>query len=333
MKTHPDKHCGHLHSFGLDQKQEAERRTLIVLVITVVTMVVEIAAGIQFGSIALLADGLHMGSHATALGINALAYVYARKYANDPRFTFGTGKINALGGYTGAVLLGGFAVTMVWEGGERLLYPQPIVFDWAILVAVVGLAVNAASVLILNIGSDGSHSHHHDHDHHHHHPHDHTHDHSHEDHSHDDLNLRSAYLHVLADALTSVLAIFALLAGKYFGAVWLDPVMGFVGAVLILRWSWSLLRQTGLRLLDYQAPEEIHDAVRQAIESDGQTEIFDLHVWLIAPGVYAAIIGIVTHDPREPDYYKSLLPAALGIRHLTVEVHACADEVCRTASG
>ena len=329
MRTHPDKHCGHLHSFGLDQKQEAEKRTQIVFALTVITMIVEIAAGIQFGSIALLADGLHMGSHATALGINALAYYYARKYANDPRFTFGTGKINALGGYTGAVLLGGFALTMVWEGGERLLYPQPIAFDWAIFVAVVGLAVNAASVMILNIGSDTGHSHQHAHDHAHDH---HVHDHSH-DHSHDDLNLRSAYLHVLADALTSVLAIFALLCGKYFGAAWLDPVMGFVGAVLILRWSWSLLRQTGLRLLDYQAPQEVHDAVRVAIEADGKTEIFDLHVWLIAPGVYAAIIGIITHDPREPDYYKSLLPHELGIRHLTVEVHACADEVCLTALG
>ena len=329
MRTHPDKHCGHLHSFGLDQKQEAEKRTQIVFALTVITMIVEIAAGIQFGSIALLADGLHMGSHATALGINALAYYYARKYANDPRFTFGTGKINALGGYTGAVLLGGFALTMVWEGGERLLYPQPIAFDWAIFVAVVGLAVNAASVMILNIGSDTGHSHQHAHDHAHDH---HVHDHSH-DHSHDDLNLRSAYLHVLADALTSVLAIFALLGGKYFGAVWLDPVMGFVGAILILRWSWSLLRQTGLRLLDYQAPQEVHDAVRVAIEADGKTEIFDLHVWLIAPGVYAAIIGIITHDPRGPDYYKSLLPHELGIRHLTVEVHACADEGCRAASG
>lgn len=327
MKPHTHKQCGHQHTYGLEQRQEGERRTLIVFFITLVTMIVEIAAGIQFGSIALLADGLHMGSHATALGISALAYIYARKYAHDPRFTFGTGKINALGGYTGAVLLGGFAVTMVWEGGERLLYPQPIAFDWAILVAVIGLAVNAASVLILNIGADRGHDHHH-------HPlHDHTHNHSHEDHLHDDLNLRSAYLHVLADAMTSVLAIFALIGGKYFGAVWLDPVMGFVGAVLILRWSWSLLKQTGLRLLDYQAPQEVHDAVRQAIEGDGVTEIFDLHVWLIAPGVYAAIIGIVTHSPREPDYYKSLLPPELGIRHLTVEVHGCEDEACRAASG
>ncbi|MCB1839920.1 MAG: CDF family Co(II)/Ni(II) efflux transporter DmeF [Alphaproteobacteria bacterium] len=323
MRTHTHKQCGHLHTFGLDQKQEGERRTFLVFAITIIMMVIEIAAGMHFGSIALLADGLHMGSHATALGINTLAYIYARRYAHDPRFTFGTGKINALGGYTGAVLLGFFAVTMAWEGGKRLLYPQPIAFDWALAVAVIGLAVNAASVLILDV----NHGHGHDHGHGHSHDegHGHAHDHA---HSEDDLNLRSAYLHVLADALTSVTAIIALLAGKYLGAVWMDPAMGFVGAVLILRWSWSLLQQTGLRLLDYQAPSAVYDAVHRAIEADEGTEIFDLHVWLIAPGTYAAIIGIITHDPKEPDYYKTLLPDELGIRHLTVEVHPCSDEKC-----
>lgn len=320
----------HPHDFGLSRKSEAERRTLLVLWITLITMVVEIAAGIRFGSIALLADGLHMGSHATALGINALAYYYARKYANDPRFTFGTGKINALGGYTGAVLLAFFALTMVYEGGNRLLHPQPIEFDWAIGVAVIGLIVNAVSVVLLHVKEDHGHAHGCGHEHDHGHLHGHHHGHAHD---HQDLNLRSAYLHVLADALTSVLAIVALLAGKYLGAVWMDPAMGFVGAVLILRWSWSLLKQTGLRLLDHQAPPEIHETVRKAIETDEQTEIFDLHIWLIAPGAYAAIIGIVTHTPKAPEYYKNLVPAHLGISHITVEVHQCENDICRAASG
>lgn len=331
MGKHKVTQWAHPHTYGLDRTSEAERRTQIVLVVTLVTMIVEIAAGIQFGSIALLADGLHMGSHATALGINALAYYYARKYAHDPRFTFGTGKINALGGFAGAILLGGFAASMVWEGAERLFYPQPIAFDWAIAVAVVGLLVNAASVVLLHVKDEGDHSHahhHHDHKHHHHSDHDHHHG-----HSHDDLNLRSAYLHVLADALTSVLAIVALLAGKYYGALWMDPLMGFVGAVLILRWSWSLLKQTGLRLLDYQAPPEMHEQVRRAIESEKDTEIFDLHIWLIAPGAYAAIIGIVAHKPRTPEFYKNLVPAHLGISHITVEIHECTDRACAAASG
>lgn len=320
MSKHTVTQWSHPHTFGLDRKGEAERRTLIVLIITLITMVVEVAAGIQFGSMALLADGLHMGSHATALGINVMAYFYARKYAYDSRFTFGTGKINALGAYTSAILLGVFALSMVWESTDRLLYPRPIIFDWAIAVAVVGLIVNAVSVLILHVkdGHGHSHSHAHDHHHEHHHAPDHV-----------DMNLRSAYLHVMTDALTSVLAIIALLAGKYWGAAWMDPMMGFLGAVLIVRWSWSLLKQTSLRLLDYQAPPAIHEAVRKAIEAEENTEIFDLHVWLIAPGTYAAIIGIVTHHPKAPEYYKDLVPTNLGISHITVEVHECADEECR----
>ena len=311
MKEHHVKTWRHPHSFGLDTQQEGEKRTLIVLVITLITMVIEIAAGIAFGSIALWADGLHMGSHALALGISVLAYIYARKFATDPRFTFGTGKINALGGFTGAVFLGGFAIVMVWEGAERLFYPQPIIFDWAILVAVFGLIVNGVCAYIL-----GGHNHH---------GHDHSHDHSHD---HEDLNLKSAYLHVLADALTSVVAIVALLAGKYYGALWMDPLMGFLGAALILRWSYSLIKETGMRLLDQRAPEAVRQGVKNAIESQADTEIYDLHVWLIAPGAYAAIIGVVTHKAEPPNFYKSLIPDDLNIKHLTVEVHECHDEEC-----
>tara|TARA_Y100001936_G_scaffold83436_2_gene82109 strand:- start:64 stop:723 length:660 start_codon:yes stop_codon:yes gene_type:complete len=209
----------HSHSFGLDAKRPGEVRTFIVIAITASMMILEIATGIAFGSMALLADGLHMGSHAVALAINAFAYIYARRHAKDQRFSFGTGKVNTLGGYTGAVLLAVFAAMMVFESISRLLNPVDIAFNQAILVATLGLLVNGASVFILDVEhSHDDHSHaHHDHAHHH------------------DHNLKSAYLHVLADALTSLLAIFALLIGKYFGAIWMDPLMGIVGAVLVTK--------------------------------------------------------------------------------------------------
>ncbi len=313
MHMNSIKQWQHGHTFDQDKALEGERRTLIVCMLTFVTMVVEIVAGIAFGSMALLADGIHMGSHATALGISVLAYVYARKNANSPRFAFGSGKVNALGGYTGAILLAIFALTMAWGSVERFLHPAPIAFDWAIAVAVIGLIVNAVSMLLLNV--NGHHHHHHDHDHHHHHHH----------HDHEDLNLRSAYLHVLVDALTSLLAIAALLAGKYFGAVWMDPLMGMLGAVLVVRWSWGLLKETSAKLLDHQAPESMRQTVKEVIEAQDDNRIYDLHIWSIAPGVYAAIIGVVSHAPQSPDYYKSLIPADLGLEHVTVEVQACKD--------
>ncbi len=211
----------HQHTFGQDLKRPGEFRTLVVIAITASMMVVEIAAGLAFGSMALLADGLHMGSHAVALGISAFAYVYARRHAHNERYSFGTGKVNTLGGYTGAILLAVFASMMAFESVVRLFNPVEIAFNQAIFVAVLGLIVNGASVFILDVGHDHEHDHH-GHDHHH------------------DHNLKSAYLHVLADALTSLLAIFALLIGKYFGAVWMDPVMGIVGAILVARWSIGL---------------------------------------------------------------------------------------------
>lgn len=321
----------HGHTFGQERSRAGERRTLLVLVLTAVTMAVEVAAGLAFGSVALLADGLHMGSHAVALGIAAFAYGYARRHAADPRFAFGTGKVNALGGYTGAVLLAAFALAMVWESVSRLLAPVPIAFDWAIAVAVVGLAVNAASVLILGLHGYGhDHGHHHghgyhhgDHDHEHGRGHHHDHDHDHEDDQ--DLNLRSAYLHVLADALTSVLAIGALLAGRFLGAWWMDPLMGLFGAALVTRWSWGLLRDTSRILLDHQAPESVLRAVREAIEGVADNRLYDLHVWSVAPGAYAAALGVVTHTPRPPEHYRALIPAELGIAHVTVEVQECRD--------
>jgi cation diffusion facilitator family transporter len=316
----------HAHTFGQERRRAGETRTLIVFGLTLVTMVVEVWAGIAFGSVALLADGLHLGSHAVALGIAFFAYAYARRRAGDPRFAFGTGKVNALGGFAGAILLTIFALTMAWEGFARLVDPVDIAFDWAIAVAVVGLVVNGVSILILGVrehddGHHGGHGHSPaghaqgpSHNHHHHHP-----------SGQNDLNLRSAYLHVLADALTSVLAIVALLSGKYLGMVWMDPLMGLVGAVLVIRWSWQLMRDTSGKLLDHQAPPEIREPIRQAIEAEADNRIFDLHVWSVAPGAYAAIIGVVTRTPQPPDHYRALLPHSLGLAHVTIEVTPCLD--------
>ncbi len=292
----------HQHSFGQDQKRPGEFRTLLVITITASMMIVEIAAGIAFGSMALLADGLHMGSHAVALSINAFAYVYARSHAHNERYSFGTGKVNTLGGYTGAILLAVFATMMAFESITRLIEPVEIAFNQAIFVAVVGLVVNGASVLILGM----------DHGHHDHHHHDHDHDH----------NLKSAYLHVLADALTSFLAIFALLIGKYFGAIWMDPLMGIVGAILVARWSFGLLKTTSTIILDEQASADTCNSIQLAIESEESSRIVDLHVWTIGPDIYSAVISIVSNNPQQPAYYKSRIAELIELQHVSVEVNA-----------
>lgn len=293
----------HSHSFGQDQKRPGEVRTLIVIAITASMMVIEIVAGIAYGSMALLADGLHMGSHAVALGINAFAYVYARRHAHNERFSFGTGKVNTLGGYTGAILLAVFAAMMAWESVIRLINPVSIAFNQAIFVATLGLVVNGVSVFIL--GDNHSHDHG-----------DHHHEHHHHDH-----NLKSAYLHVLADALTSLLAIFALLIGKYFGAVWMDPLMGIVGAILVGRWSIGLLKSTSAILLDEQGSQALSDEVRQAIEFSDDHRVVDLHLWTVGPGIHSAVVSIVSRVPQSPGYFKSLIPDHLPIQHLSIEVH------------
>jgi len=310
----------HDHSFGQDFKRPGERKTQLVIAITAAMMVVEIVAGVLFGSMALLADGLHMASHAAALTINAFAYVYARRHARDAAYSFGTGKINTLGGFTGAVLLAGFALVMVAESVERLAVPLPIAFDQAIFVAVVGLIVNGVSMLIL--GHDHDHGHEHGHEHaDHDQDDDHDHHHGLEGRAHDH-NLVSAYLHVLADALTSVLAIVALLAAKYFGYTWMDPLMGIVGAVLVARWSIGLLRETSAVLLDRSASGPVRDEIRGSLEAVDGNRVTDLHVWCIGLNLYAVVIGVVTPAPRSPEHYKALLPTDLGIVHATVEVHA-----------
>lgn len=304
----------HDHVFGQDNKRPGESRTLAVIVITAIMMVIEIVAGRLFGSMALLADGLHMASHAAALTITLLAYWFARRHAGSARFSFGTGKINALGGFSSAILLFLFALLMAWESVARLFIPVTIVYNQAILVAFIGLVVNGISVFILG-GSGGINHDHHDH---HHHEHEH---HQHHDHHHDH-NLKAAYLHVMADALTSLLAIFALLAAKYMGWIWMDPTMGIVGALLVGRWAIGLLRSTGDVLLDKQATGDIQKEVRQRLEKNG-ARVVDLHIWTIAPARYSIIVSLVSHNPEPPGYYKSLLPEALGIAHITVEVHPC----------
>lgn len=308
MHTESIERWSHDHSFGQDAERPGEKRTQIVIVITAVMMVAEIAAGIAFGSMALLADGLHMASHASALTISALAYYYTRRHARDVRFNFGTGKINSLAGFASAVLLVGFAFVMAWESFGRILKPVAIGFNQAIFVAVLGLAVNGLCLLILK-GNDHEHDHNEDR----HHSHEHGGDH----------NLWSAYLHVLADAATSVLAILALLAGKYYGLVWMDPLMGVLGAVLVAHWSRGLIRSSGHALLDMQAPEPLRKAIREAIERPGDGRVSDLHVWSVGPGIYAAEIGVVASEPLEADAYRALLPRDLGLVHVTIEAQRC----------
>ncbi|MEK7395366.1 MAG: CDF family Co(II)/Ni(II) efflux transporter DmeF [Candidatus Poribacteria bacterium] len=309
----------HAHVFGQDQEQAGEKRTLIVTIMTAVMMIVEIGAGIIFGSMALLADGLHMASHATALSINTFAYRYARAHANDKRFNFGTGKVNTLGGFSGAILLGFFALFMTLESAKRFFAPVGIAYNQAIFVAVAGLIVNGISVFILDIKQKNHHSHDND-------SHEHS-EHHHDDDQNHDHNLQSAYLHVLADALTSVLAIAALFSAKYFGLIWMDPLMGIIGGILVFRWSLGLLRMTSYVLLDKVGSEQIQNKIRESIEKDGDSRVADLHLWSVGPGVYGAIISVVACNPLEPEQYKKQLPVDLGLVHVTLEISKCKKEL------
>jgi len=311
MTTQSTQHWQHDHIFGQDKIRHGERRTLWVIAITATMMVIEITTGLAYGSMALLADGLHMGSHTAALGITTIAYIYTRRRAADSRFSFGTGKVNAFAGYTSAILLALFALLMAWESIYRFFNPVTIAFNQAIFVAVLGLIVNGVSMLMLG-------EHHHDHDHDHDHDHGHVHPHH---HGHTDHNLRAAYLHVLADALTSLLAIFALLAGKYLGLNWMDPAMGVVGAFLVARWSVGLIRDTSGILLDHQAPDAMLERTRTAIERADDNQVTDLHIWSIGPGIYSASLAIISAAPKSPEHYKALIPVDLSIVHTVIEVH------------
>jgi cation diffusion facilitator family transporter len=315
MHSHNLAEHQHDHSFGMDRRRRAESRTMIVVVLTLVTMVVEVTAGLAFGSMALLADGIHMASHAAALGIGVAVYVMARRLAGSPRFSFGSGKLNALGGYSSALMLAAFALIMAYESTARLLVPVPIRFDFAILVAVVGLIVNGVSIVLLNAGHE-EHDHHHGHDH----GHDHRHDHG-------DHNLRGAFLHVVADAMTSVLAIVALLFGKYMGLVWLDPVMGLVGAGVILWWSAGLIRASSGVLLDRQGPAPLCDEIRKRVEAVGDSKVADLHLWSVGPNIFAAELVVVSHSPAAAEAYREQLKD-LKLAHLVVETRVCPGPAC-----
>jgi len=309
----------HEHVFlGRSHDQNA-RRTLAVVVLTATMMVGEIVAGWLTGSMALLADGFHMATHAGALGVAAAAYAYAKRHARNPRFTFGTGKVGDLAGFSSALLLGVVALGIAVESVLRVLEPRPVIFGTAILVAVVGLVVNLLSALLLGHGH-----HHHEHDHSH--GHDHAHGHDHHEHHHQahgplgnegDNNLRAAYLHVLADALTSVLAIIALLAGSLLGWLWLDPAVGILGAIVIARWSWQLMRDSALVLLDATDPE-LEAEVREHVEGAGDTRITDLHLWRVGPEAHAAIISVT--GPVDTETVRSRLRPVHELAHVTVEV-------------
>lgn len=323
----------HSHHFVTLNKQ-GELRTKLVFLLTFFTMVVEIGAGILFGSVALLADGWHMTTHIAAFLITLYAYRYSREHANDNTFAFGAGKVGVLGGFASSVALAVVAVMMLVQSCERLLNPQIIHFDEAIAVACFGLAVNLLCAFLLK-----DHVHlpthtHHDHD---------PHDEEATDHELDPLfdheaehdhNLKAAYLHILADALTSVLAITALLLGKYYGWNQVDPIMGIIGALIISHWAYGLIKETSPVLMDESIPLRYKAAIQETIEADSDNRIADLHIWRVSPGHYAVILTVVSHTPKSPDYYKALLNqfnlhgGQNYLAHISVEVHQCTHENC-----
>ena len=295
----------HPHIFHYSGEQ-TEKKTMRVVLLTLAMMVVEIVAGWVFNSMALFADGWHMSTHAAALGISWGAFVLARRHATDRRFVFGTWKIEVLGGFVSGILLGLIGLVMTGISVHRLFQPVTIQFNQAIFVAFVGLAVNLLSILLLN-----------------------GHPHKYESHVHDNLNLRAAYLHVIADAMTSVLAIVALLGGKFLQWNWLDPIMGIVGAVLIIRWTYLLLAETGSILLDRETHNELTTGIRTAIESDADTRVCDLHVWKIGQDKYACIVALVATNPHTVEDYKARLHRFASLVHVTVEINSCSTaSVC-----
>ena len=304
------------HSFGQTARRPHEVRVLAVTLLTLAVMGVEVLAGWLSGSMALLADGVHMGTHALALGLAYGAYVLARRHAGNRSFSFGTGKLGDLAGFASALLLAGTAVLVSWEAVGRFLAPQPIAYAEAMAVAALGLVVNLISAAML---MGGDHHHHRDH------AHDHDHDHHHEAHDHgQDNNMRAAILHVLADAATSVAAILALAAAWRWGWDWLDPLAALVASALILKWGVGLARDTGAVLLDREAPDALRDVVRAALEADGDSRLVDLHIWSVGPGAWTLVASVVTHDPdAQPADYKRLLPGDVALYHPIIEVQLC----------
>jgi cation diffusion facilitator family transporter len=306
MHSHSLDQWTHDHVFLGQRHERNERRTWFVVALTVAMMIGEITAGTLFGSMALLADGWHMATHAAALGIAALAYFFARQHATSARFSFGTGKFGDLAAFSSAIILGLIAVQIAYESATRLFHPVPIAFGEAIPIAVLGLVVNLASAWLLRD----------DHDHHH------GHGHSHDAHHHDDNNLRAAYVHVLADAATSVLAIAALTVAMYAQWVWADPVVGIVGSLVIASWAYGLIRDSGAVLLDVVADQDLETVIRDRIETRGD-RITDLHVWQVGPGHCAAVIAVVSDHPLPPATYKRRLGGLKRLCHITVEVERC----------
>ena len=340
--------CDHGGFLGAHHDRN-ERRTWLVVGVASVMMVAEIIGGSIYGSMALVADGWHMSTHAGALTVAALAYRYARVHAADPRFAFGTGKVGELAGFASAIVLGVIAVLIGWESVTRLLNPRAIHFSEATVIAVIGLLVNLVSAWLLHQGDhdhghahahahahahggdghdhdDHDHDHHehrdHGHDDHEHHEHAHAHeaDHDHHNQHHHDNNLRAAYLHVVADALTSVLAIVGLLAGWFLGWTWMDPVIGIVGGLVIAQWSWSLAKVAGGSLLDISLNPKLPKAIRRRLEVGGD-RVTDLHVWRLGPGHQALVVSIQSHRPVTPAACKARLAGLPGLSHVTVEVN------------
>ncbi len=303
MHTHSIDQWVHGHVFFGERHAQNERRTWIVVGLTASMMVGEIVAGTLFGSMALLADGWHMATHAAALGIAGLAYLFARRHAQNSRFAFGTGKFGELAAFSSAIMLAMVAVQIAYESVVRLFNPVPIAYSEAVVVAVLGLTVNIASAWLLQ----GSHHHHHGSDHSRH---------------HDDNNLRAAYVHVLADAATSVLAIAALVLAMYFGWSWADPLVGILGSLVIGSWAYGLIIDSGAVLLDASADKNLEMTIRERIETKGD-RVTDLHLWQVGPGHRAAIISVISDNPLPPKTYKRRLGGLRGLSHLTIEVEAC----------
>lgn len=314
MHSHSIEQWTHDHVFLGSAHERNERRTWFVVALTSVMMVGEIVAGWWSGSMALLADGWHMGTHAAALGIAGLAYLFARRQAANARFSFGTGKFGDLAAFSSAIILAMVAVQIAWESADRLLHPVSIAYGEAISVALLGLAVNLASAWLLR----DDHDHHHGHGH----AHDHDDDHDHHHHHHDN-NLRAAYIHVMADAATSVLAIAALVVAMSSGWVWADPVVGIVGSAVIASWAYGLIKASGAILLDVSADKKLEAVIRDRIETGGD-RVTDLHLWQVGPGHRAAVISVVSDHPLAPAIYKNRLGGLHGLSHVTVEVEACA---------
>jgi cation diffusion facilitator family transporter len=321
----------HEHVYLGEHHDRNERKTWGVIALCAVMMTAEIVGGLLFGSMALLADGLHMSTHAGALLIAALAYTYARRHAHDGRFAFGTGKLGELAGYSSALILAMIALLIGYESISRLIHPVHIAFNEAIPIAVVGLGVNLLSAWLLRDDHDhAGHAHHHEeedagHAHHHDHGHDHPYDHD-DDRGHKhDLNMRAAYVHVLADAAVSVLAIIGLTSGRFLGLTWMDPVMGLIGMGVIANWSWGLLRQAGGVLLDMSGSQRLAHDIRERLEQ-GPDRVADLHLWRLGPGHNAMIATIVTERPEPASAYKERLQKLTGLSHITIEVERCPEE-------